>query len=66
MRRIAVINVTVFYSNKCSPGNTNCDVVSPGNNLDNDFLTAEATGVTLCKEPIYVCWLIWQCMSLRL
>lgn len=53
-----VISVILFYSNKYSSGNTTCALVSPGNNLDNNFLTTQGMGVTLCKEPIYMCWLI--------
>lgn len=53
-----VLSLVLFYSNKCSPGNTTCALVSPGNNLDSNFLTTQGMGVTLCKEPIYMCWLI--------
>lgn len=50
--------VILFYSNKCPPGNTTCALVSSGNNLDNNFLTIQGMGVALCKEPVYMCWLI--------
>lgn len=53
-QRIAVISVILFYSKKCFPGNTTCALVSPGNNLDNNFLTTQGMGVTLHKEPIYM------------
>lgn len=55
--RIAAVSVTLVYG-KCSLSNTTCDLVSPGGNLENNLQVTQGDRATLCKEPIYMCWVI--------
>lgn len=47
-----------FMLTKSSLSNATCDLVSPGSNLENNFLVTQGERAAQCKEPISVCWAI--------